>query len=793
MSVDQGLAAIARMRRRPVIWGVLAAALGLGLGLVPLFGVLGYELALALAVFAAVCSLDLGAALARTLQQMPAPGITRATYPGRAIAGPAVCAAALPVAVIGVPAVICAVRGIWVPTCDWTFGLIALVALPVATAALGGALGFAIGLIAGVRAHDSRLPHRSTVLALLVLPVLAGFGLWRFYSAPPVFTYDPIIGYFPGNLYDENVQLGAPLLFARIEQVLWVVAILAAVAMRLDVPAMRVRWRAPRPVGRRIRPLLVALACAVPATVMHVNGGALGYNVDAGDIVDVLDGRYETAHFVIHYARTPEIERDIKLIAEDHELRYAEVVAVLGVAPAGKLESFYFADRDQKGRWMGARDVEMAKPWRGEIYLDHRPFPHTSLRHEIAHAVAATFGDPIFGVAARHVAGVPLLFSPGLIEGLAVAVDWPGGDYGRLTPHESVRALEEMGLTPSIRALLSLGFLAQSSQRSYQTAGSFVKFLLDTYGAPALRRLYHSGGDFEGAYGKSLAALEQEWRAMLEKVAVPEAIVEGARERFRTGSVFARPCPHAVAARREQAAEAVARGERAKAIQIMRQVCKDAPEEPRHLLELGDYLVTGSPTQKAEAIAIWSRIAADETLTSSLRAEAMVRLAATDKDHTAELVAKAAALPVDPNMRRQLDAEVFALEHEGPAGPALRGYFFGSGLVLDNLGWAQLAALGEPDLGFGHYLLGLQLQVREKPEWARSAEELDHAIALGLPTPDFVRNGARKLAVAAYRAGDTARVEHAIAALRGSQMAETDRLLADDWAARLRFDATGHL
>jgi hypothetical protein len=793
MSVDQGLAAIARMRRRPIIWGVLAGVLGLVLGVVPLFGVLGYELALALAGFAAVCSLDLGAALARSLQEMPAPGITRATYPGRAVAGTAVCAAALPIAVIAIPAVICAVRGIWVPTCDWTFGLIALVALPVATAALGGGLGFAIGLLVGVRAHERRLPHRSTVLALLVLPVLAGFGLWRFYSAPPVFTYDPIIGYFPGNLYDENVQLGAAILFARIEQVLWVIAILAAIATRLDVPTMRVRWRAPRPIGRRIRPLLVALACAGPAIWMHVNGGALGYNVDAGDIEDVLDGRYETAHFVIHYARTPEIERDIKLIAEDHELRYAEVVAILGVEVPGKLESFLFADRDQKGRWMGARDVEMAKPWRHEIYLDYRPFPQASLRHEIAHAVASQFGDPIFGVAARRVAGIPLLFSPGLIEGLAVAVDWPGGDYGRLTPHESVRALEEMGLRPSIRALLSLGFLAQSSQRSYQTAGSFVKFLLDTYGAPALRRLYHSGGDFQGAYGKSLAALEQEWLAMLQKIAVPEAIVEGARERFRVGSVFTRPCPHAVASQLERAGEAAGRGDRQGAIKIMRDVCKDAPEEPTHQLELAAFLAAGTPAQKAEGIAIWTAIADDETLTSSLRADAMLQLAAINRDKAPALIAKAAALPVDPNTRRQLDAEMFALQHDGPAGAALRGYFFGRGLVLDAIGWAQLAALAEPDLGFGHYLLGLQLELGAKPNWARSAEELDRAIALGLPTPDFVRNGARKLAIAAYRTGDTARVEHAITALRGPQMAETDRLLADDWAARLRFDATGHL
>src|SRR3954470_14078488 len=127
----------------------------------------------------------------------------------------------------------------------------------------------------------------------------------------------------------------------------------------------------------------------------HLAAGGLGYAVDAADLDAVLDGRIETEHFVIHYAHTPEIDAEIELIARDHEFRYAQVVAQLGVAPAGKLGSYYFADRAQKAHWFGAYAVEMAKPWRREIYLDHRGFPHPSLRHEIAHAVASAFGDPI--------------------------------------------------------------------------------------------------------------------------------------------------------------------------------------------------------------------------------------------------------------------------------------------------------------------------------------------------------------------------------------------------------------
>ena len=57
----------------------------------------------------------------------------------------------------------------------------------------------------------------------------------------------------------------------------------------------------------------------------------------------------------------------------------------------------------------GARDVEMAKPWRREIYLEHRGFPHGSLRHEIAHAVAF-LASPLAG----YVTGTELHVNGGM-------------------------------------------------------------------------------------------------------------------------------------------------------------------------------------------------------------------------------------------------------------------------------------------------------------------------------------------------------------------------------------------
>ena len=779
-----GVALLARVIGRVWTWAVICTLMGLGLGLLPLFGVLGFELAFACTIVAAVMGLDLGAALARQLQRLPAKGITRAEFPGRALARSAVTAALLPAAIISIPAVISAFRGIVVPTCDWWFGILAFLAMPLATAVLGGGMGHAIGIVVGPRRY------LGAALAQLPLLVVAAMALWRFYAAPAVFTYNAVLGYFPGNLYDENVQLGAALAWSRLEQLLVVDGAVAIVGLWLDVPRWRVA-RAARPAGRRLGALALAAVALGGAAFLRTQSGHLGYAVDAEDIEEALGGRLETPHFIIHYDKTEEIEKVIGLVAADHEFRYAQVTSRIGVQASSKIRSFYFSDRDQKARWMGARDVEMAKPWRREIYLEHRGFPHGSLRHEIAHAVAAEFGDPWFGVAAKRVLGLPVFISPGLIEGLAVAIDWPG-NYERMTPHEAVRVLQGMGAQPKIANLIGLQFFSVSSASGYTTAGSFLRFLLDAYGAEKLRAVYHSGGDFEHVYDRPLADLERDWLAMLETIELPKGAVEASRERFRVGSVFSRPCPHAIAKRRELAFEALGDGDRDRAVGLMRTVCGDAPEEPRHKVALGQMLDGGDAYQRAEAHVLWTALAYDESrVTSTIRAEAFERLARAAAargadDAVQHILRRAVTLPVDINERRQLDALAFALAHEGPAGPALRGYFFAAVPGIEPSTWALLATLAEPSLGFGHYLLGLQRL--SQGAYVLAAESLDRGLALGVPGIAFEKNGARRLAVAAYRTGDRRRVELAITMLTRSGMSAADRLLAQDWFERLAFD-----
>jgi hypothetical protein len=765
--------------RRFRIWLALDVVLTIGLLRLPLFGVLGFELAFVLAAFGSLAGLDLGAALVRRAQAQPVVNLARAGRRGQLVVGLAVRALVAPLALIALPALAAAVHGLWAPTCDWGFGVTAVVVLAAASAALGAGSGVALALLIGRRRFVAAAAPWLAALALLA------HALWRFYAAPPVFSYSALVGFFPGNLYDEDIRLAAPLYWARLEQVATVMAALGLAAALLDAPSLQasLRGRRPRPIGRGA--LAIAVVGAALASGLRVQAGRLGYSVDAGDLQAALGGERRTEHFVIHYADRADLAADIDVIAADHELRLAQVCATLGVDPddVGVIHSYLFASDEQKGRLMGARRVEMAKPWRREIYLSHEGFPHPSLRHEIAHVVAGTFGDPWFSVSAGRVLGMPLLVNPGLIEGLAVAADWPGSSR-TMTPHQATRALELLGWAPPADALLSLRFLSLSSARSYTTAGSFVRWLLDVHGAAAVRRLYATGGDFEAAFGVDQATLLAGWRQMLSTIEVPAEVLETARDRFRGGSVFSRPCPHAVAARVARAARKAAEGDRAGAVALMRRVCRDAPD-PAYSMGLAGLLAAGDDDEQAEARLLYETAATGShgMATAAVALEALTRAAMRAHDPVAARARLDAALafPLDDDRRRPFEAMARALDDTTLAGSFLRGYFFAAS--GDRASWAALAVLAAPHERFGWYLLGLQLDEHEL--YGPAARLLRHAIAGRLPSPRFVRAGARRALVAAWRAGDVETLT-AIAAVLDGTGYEVDRWLADDWRQRAR-------
>src|SRR5207244_4119371 len=82
-----------------------------------------------------------------------------------------------------------------------------------------------------------------------------------------------------------------------------------------------------------------------------------------------------------------------------------------------------------------------------------------SLRHELVHAIGADIAHGPWGTPGG------LIPQMALVEGVAVAADWPPGEF---TAHEEARALRELKLLPDVGRLFKPGlFYAESGPRAY--------------------------------------------------------------------------------------------------------------------------------------------------------------------------------------------------------------------------------------------------------------------------------------------------------------------------------------
>lgn len=780
---------------RSIVWACVLALAALSMAFVPVLNVLGFGFALFMAFLGSLAAADLGAAFVRRARDRHRDGLERADRPGRSLALLWSAAAAANLALLLPPLVIISVNALRVRNCDWAFGFESYLLVAGLSSLAGTSTGVVCAMIAGPRRRWSNaLPYLAVALS-------AARAVGRFYSEPPIFLYNAYIGYWPGTPYDESIALGEAFYWSRALQLAVAVAALALCAVALDVPSLTLRLRRElRPAGRRLAPVATAVVSALIAGSLWADSGDLGFAVDAGEIQRALGGRYQTDNFVIYYPRGSEIADRIEGIAADHEYRLAQVSQFLDARPGGRITSYYFPDPETKARWTGARRVHVAKPWRREIYVDHQAFPHRVLRHEIAHVVAAEFGDPVFRVSVQSRLGLPLAFNPGLIEGLAVAADWPDRRGGTLTPHQSVKVLFELGMAPPIDKVLSPQFLAFASSRSYTLAGSFVRFIYDRYGVDRVRSLYRTGGDFMTSLGRRQTDVIAEWRQMIDAIELPPNAADRIREAFRRPGILSRACPIAIARRRQRASDLVGEGRLEAAIGEMRRVCRDAPGEPGDQLTLA--LLLSRAGQPDEASAIRRRIAADdEGVSTTLRARALGDMIGPavhggDLAGARDLVARAGAMTLPEGEARANAAHRLALDHPGPAGPALRRYFWGAALHERGRRAVRIARAAEvvrlePDLALGHYLFGFNLA--DTLATVEAASALSRALDLGLPDPRLTREAARRLARVGYLSGDDEAVVRAVGILDADGQPEAVRLRARDWIMRMAWRRTGEL
>lgn len=753
----------------PSSWIALLAGLLAGLAMMPspLLGVHGVESALVLGVwlppFVAAAGARRVVRARRAGVSPPASGLLAGAV-GRGLV------------VLLVPVALLALNALRIRNCSPWQGLLFMLLGPLPGVVLAAVVGVAAG--AAVR-------RAGLATALAVLVPLAGVAatVHRFYASPAIALYGHFFGWFPGAIYDEAIELPVELGTFR-----GVTALLTG-GLALLVVALWDRGRMRLRLGRGKLPAAVsgaALLAAAGAAVAF--GPELGHRTTAAHVEEELGARVQGERCIVVAPREMAHDELLRHVADcDFHVHRAE--QVLGVRQRAPITAFLFRNADEKRRLMGAGRTHVAKPWRHEVYLNAEPWPHRVLGHEVAHVVAGSAASGPWQVAGRLAGWWP---SPGLIEGVAVAVAWEPRD--RLTPHQWARAMLELDRMPDLAPVVGLGFLVEQGALAYTVAGSFVAYLREHHGPAAVRRAYRAG-DVERATGRPLPELEAEWRRYLRRVPLPPEAMALARKRFEGGSIFTTVCPRRVALLRRRVQEDRRAGDPHRLAETCSELLDiDAADTGARAHLVGALARLGRSEAAREELA---RLAGPLDAPAPVVAQARERLA--DAAWRQGEVAEAAALyrsllrePQSDEAARVREVKALALEAGGEQAALLYELLVGdAGLGAPSPAVVHLARRldGLRDDGLGEYLEARQLYFHRRFESA--AELFEAALVQGLPTARLQAETERLLGTSLFASGRLDAADAVWAARTGPTRSPATRAEARRWRDRIAFTRRG--
>ncbi len=345
-------------------------------------------------------------------------------------------------------------------------------------------------------------------LLLLVPPV------FEIYYYPQIYFYHSVIGFFPGTIYDEFIQIDSKLVIYRL-YLLTASVLLLFVSDRIKNSGHGLKY------GFFF---LLLIAAGVIFTFKSEFGLATNYE----RLNSSLGGYAESDHFQLYFPAEIDSASLNDLILH-HEYYYKTIKDELEVEPKEKIKSFIFKNREQKRILFGAGNADVAKPWMNSIFIDFDDFDNT-LKHELIHVFSAQFGVTPFLVADN--------FNPAMIEGLAMAIE---NDFDKNTVHYMAALAYQNNFRFELNSLFSgFNFLGGTSSISYIYSGSFIRYLKDNYGIAKVKLLY-GDIDFEKYYGKNINVLSGDYYKFLETIK-PDTNKHKANLYFGYSPIFKKYC-----------------------------------------------------------------------------------------------------------------------------------------------------------------------------------------------------------------------------------------------------------
>jgi tetratricopeptide (TPR) repeat protein len=747
------------------------SAITVAVQFLPLMGRIEFEFA---AVSGLVVTLGSGIISVMRVRQKLACAGTTALTPGEALVPIVADSLLYALPVFALPLIIALIRSLFVGVCDLREGITFYLLIPGVSLIYGVCVGSFFGLLAGSTLRG----------CLMFLGYVAFTIVWAGYLLifqPQTFVYSSAFGFFPGPIYDERISITGTLVIARV-----ITLVISGLFFTLSLNLLNpetMRFGFGRLVGgstdlRVVLNRIWLAAFAVAYLLLFALGPRLGVRSTRSFIRRKLGGVYETEHFRIYYPIGSKAEREIELIARDHEFRYHQLSRFLKVETSKKMGSYIYLSPDVKKRMMGARFTSVEDPVGYEMHLNYSAFPHPVLKHEMAHLLSANF-HPILRMSIKI----------GLHEGLAVAADW---DEERLTPHQWAKAMQVLGVMPSMKRLMgAIGFWTESASRAYMAAGSFVRFLIERYGIERFKTAFPTG-NFEKVYGRKVDDLIFEWRGFLEGITLSEEDISYAKNALVTPPITRRRCPHEIAEILDEAWRRFGERDYRGAAEGFRKAWNLNRSDPNPLHPLALCLFRMKRYSEAKGIA--QRILDHPNATPVLLAKAKELIGdicwLEGKGNEAAFFYRS-ALKVHPpkSMARGLKIKLVALKTRDDGGLVMDALISDSGMsakVADLSEALRVEEIKEIAL----YLLGRWLLLSD--EFRRSLRYLELLTASGhlsrLPDDDFRYETFRLKGIALYRLDRIEEAAKAFERMRIFASCQAEVYRAQDWIERCRWE-----
>jgi len=569
--------------------------------------------------------------------------------------------------------------------------------------------------------------RKGIFIGLITILLIALYAIWKLYYGVSIFVYNPIFGFFPGPLYDEEIPISPTLIISRITVLFWGISLLLALRIANGFRNNLIRiWNAV---------LFIILMIAIIA--IHLNESEFGISYTRDYITqNILSGSVETENFIIYYPPGTPQAKDIKLIAMDHEWRYKQLKEALDLDSNQKIRSYIYPDIKTRKKLSGAGETTIANPLHNEIHLIYDSFPHPVLKHELVHVMAGAFGNDVLKLSPKI----------GLLEGIAVAVDWRGQ---RFTPHQWANAMLEMGIAPRIKDIVGFGFWYAPAQISYTLMGSFSRYLIDSYGIEKFKSAYKTGNF--SIYGKNLAELSLEWREFLKTIETPPQAKAIAEARFSGPSIFQATCPRKIAELKNQGYENFEKDNYYEARNNFSDALKYNNSDPNlinwliysHYYE-GNFdraleIVNNSdPNSKIE-----------KDLLKNLRGNSIWQIG--NSEEALQIFENLLNQELPDAIKRELEIKILSISQNSRVEEHIR-QFFGTRDEVLQLAYLQNAIIADPLYGPAYYLRGRLFFNRG--EYEEAVPDLIHAYLLELPSDKLTNENLRILGISLFAKGN---------------------------------------